>query len=172
MYLNSGSNYYLIPLENVIIYTQSGLSIKNPNFKIRLLSYAEFKKVTTLIEAKASNTEISDEIFTACFLGILGFEDEVVDFDATPLAIQLIADSIYLRTQQAIVRPEITFNNFLISTNLFDIWCGLVANILNIPFEDVVVKPVDEVIRLYSLAYLVSNRAIAPIAAEEPEKNK
>lgn len=167
MYLQSGSNYNLIPLKNIIIYTESGMAIQNPNFKVRLLTYSEFTKVDTLIKAKADSLEISEEIFTACYLGLLGFEEEVINLDATPIVLQTISDAIYTHSQAAIYKPDQLFSNFLNTMNLFDIWCGLIANILNIPFEDVILKPVDEVIRLYTIAYLASNRSIAPIQLEE-----
>lgn len=167
MFLQSGSNYHILQMNNVIVYTESGLAIQNPNFKLRLLTYSEFSKVATLIDAKADSLEVAEEVFTACYLGILGFENEILNLDATPLALQLISDTIYTNSQIAIYTPDKLFSKFLDTTNLFDLWCGIAANILNIPFEDIVQKPVDEVIRLYTLAYLVTNRNIAPIQLEE-----
>lgn len=167
MYLQSGTNYYIIPFPNVVVYTQSGLTIKNPNIKIRLLTYPELSKLQVLIESGITLSEINEEIFTACYLGLLGFEEETLLLDETPYLVETVGLKLYEESIKIVSDPPRYFNSCLNNFNVFDIWCGIIANVLNLNFDEVCLKPVNEIIRLYSIAYMVSNKTIQPIALEE-----
>ncbi len=163
MFLNSGLSYYNVVLNNRIIYTEKGLQIKNPSFKIRLLTYAEYAKIDIMRKANVPPSDIYEDIFTACYLGILGFEDETLNAEETGLLIDTLGALIFKESSKYFTNPEYHFNTASNDISKFDIWCGFIARILNLNYDDVKQKPIDEIIRLYSLSFIVSGGTIPHI---------
>lgn len=172
MYLASGSNYYIIPFVKRIVYTESGIAIQNPNFKVRLLTYSELSKVLMLLEAETDNFKIQEEIFTACCSGVLEFENEVILLDECAGIVDEVASKIYEESLATVNNPPQYFNSSLDTCTSIEVWAGNVANILNMNYMYVLALPVNEVIRLYAIAYLVSGRNIPPIEIHEEKVSK
>ena len=172
MYLTSGTNYYIIPFVKRIVYTKSGIAIQNPNFKVRLLSYSEISKVLMLKEANTDYFQINEEIFSACCLGILDFEKEVLLLEDSAGIVDEIANKIYKESIAVMQDPPAYFEASLTNCTMIEIWAGAVSSILNMDYEHVMNKPISELIRLYAIAYLVSNKSIPPIEIHKEVESK
>lgn len=172
MYLNSGSNYYIIPLENRDILTVDGYRVNSPNFKVRLLSYSELNKIEIMKQSAMSVFDTNEEIFNCCVLGILGYEGIEFDFHAHGIVIDSIASKVYEESIKAIQDPVESFNTALDKMGAFDMWAGHVSSILHINYIEVLKLPAAEVLRLYAIAYLVSGQTIPAIAIQEKTESK
>jgi hypothetical protein len=146
---------------------QSGLIIKNPTIKVRLLNYSEFAKVQYLKQAGESELKIAEEIFACCYLGILEHEDEVLEADKTAFFIDMIASKVLQDTQRIVLQHEDYFVDTLRTLSKVEVWAGYVAKTLNHTYTDVLEKPVDELLRLYAVAHLVSRGEVPSLVSEE-----
>lgn len=172
MYLSSGNNYYLIPLENRDILTVDGYRVNSPNFKVKLLSYSELNKIEIMKQSKMELHDIHDEIFSACFLGILGYEEIDFDFEHHGAVIDTIAEKVYIESIKCVQDPIETFNTLLNTLSAFDVWAGHVSSVLKIDFREVTKLPAHEIIRLYTIAYVVSGYTIPAIEKQETTESK
>lgn len=171
MYLKAGSNYYLIPFVNRVVYTKSGLIIKNPNFKVRLLSISELSKVEILKQSKVDEAVIYEQIYDICFLGLMGFDSEEFLKDDLAFIVTEIGRLVYNKTISITTDMPKEFNNCLEEITSVEVWSGYISNILNMNYKDIITKGIDEIIKLYAIAYVCSNKTIPPIALAESNVN-
>lgn len=165
MLLESKENYRIFKLEGRSINTKDGIKVTNPIVKTRLLSISELTKVQMMVDANESEDSIFEEIFGCCYLGLLGISDEsIIDINSLPLIVNTLAALVLTESREICQNIDTYFTN-IITTSLYptEVWAGYIANILNIEYYTVLNKPVDELVRLYTIAYIVSGKTIPPI---------
>lgn len=163
MFLDSGVNYYIIPFNNRVVYTQSGLIIKNPTIKVKLLSLSEYTKINTLKNAKERDSVINEEIFNSCYLGLLGFEEEVLNAEDSGFLVDTVANYVLQESSKRFLEPAKEVEEYEKVLTKPEIWSGYISNILNIPYDQVILKPIDELIRLYTICFIVAGGTIPNI---------
>ena len=168
MFLESKENYRIFKLEGRSLTTKDNLIVTNPIIKTRLLSISELSKIQMMVDANESEDLIFEEIFSCCYLGLLGISDEsVIDLNTIPLLVNTLA-SLVLTESRSICQNIDKYFNEIITNSIYptETWAGFIANILHIDYYTVLNKPVDELVRLYTVAYVVSGRSIPPIAED------
>lgn len=173
MYLTSGSDYYLAVLEGIDVTCKSGLVIRSPNIKFRLLTLSELSKTEVMKASGMLNININDEIVDLAVLGIIGFEGEKIDFENSPAFVaDHLADKIRLNTKTILEDLEGAYNEFITTLNLIEIFAMIVSYYSNTSYENVMNLSLDEVIKRYTICSKAFPHVVPPIKFEEEKSSK
>ena len=152
MYLDTGSDYYLISLPNKKVNLKNGIIVTNPSFRIRYLTLSELSKVEHMLEAGFQNTSINEEVFYKVILNLVGYEDHEIDLDNSDAFIfesivsQIISHSFFL-----INNKVQAFNHFRNQVTWIEACARIVAFYTHNKSQDVMRWPIDEIIREYAI---------------------
>lgn len=173
MYLKSGVDYYVVVLEGIEVTCISGLRIMSPNIKFRLLSYPDLSKINLMLQSGMSKEDIYEEVCKKSILGIIGFDDEFVDFDNSPAGIVgHIGFKILENSKQITNDIEESFNILSSSTSLYERISMVVSYYSNIKYEDAQQLPLDELIKRYAICSMAFPNTVPPIVLEKEEESK
>lgn len=173
MYLNSGVDYLLIVLDGIEVTCQSGLRIRSPNIKFKLLSYPDINKVNLMITSGMKEEDINEEIFKKCVIELIGFPEEVIDIDESPAGIvDHIATKIKYNSNALLSNIEETYQHMVSIASLYERMALVVAHYTNNTYEYTQQLPVDELIKRYTLCSIAFGRDVPPIEFEKEEETK
>lgn len=173
MYLKSGVDYYVVVLEGIEVTCISSLRIMSPNIKFRLLSYPDLSKINLMLQSGMSKEDIYEEVCKKSILGIIGFDDEFVDFDNSPAGIVgHIGFKILENSKQITNDIEESFNILSSSISLYERISMVVSYYSNIKYEDSQQLPLDELIKRYAICSMAFPNTVPPIVLEKEEESK
>lgn len=170
MYLTSGIDYYVVVLEEIDVFCKSGLQIRSPNIKFKLLSYPDLNKVMLMEQSGIGVEKINEEIVEKSVLGIIGFDNEFINYDESPAGVvDQLAYKILENSRKLILNLEEAFNTLSASASMFEQMSLVVARFTNNTYEYTQQLPLDELIKRYALCTKAFPND-APIIAKEEEK--
>ena len=173
MFLTSGSNYYSVPLTDIIINCKSGMRIPNPNIQFKLLSISDLNKIDLMTASKINDEEIYEEICGKCILNILHFPQEVIDFDNSPAGIvEHIGGKILYHSRQVVTDLPKSFELFSTTVTVFDQIYAFVSRYTCTPIKEVREYPIDFLLREYSILQASFPNEVLPISSEEDQVSK
>ena len=152
MYLSSGENYFLVSLPNMKVKCKSGIMITGPNIKVRLLSYSEASKCISMTNSGMNQLLINDEIVEKVVLGVIGFDGEVIDFEASDAGLcDALAERIMMESVYILNNIDLAYERIAPSVTWVETICCIVSNRMSTPYTDVLNLPIDEVIKRYAI---------------------
>lgn len=173
MYLKSGVDYYVVVLDGIEVTCVSGLRIISPNIKFRLLSYPDLSKINLMLQSGMSKEDIYEEVCKKSILGLIGFNEEVIDFDNSPAGVVgHIGFKILENSKQIINDIEESFNVLSNSISLYERISMVVSYYSNNKYEDVQQLPLDELIKRYAICSIAFPNSVPPIVLEKEEESK
>ena len=173
MYLKSGVDYYVVVLEGIEVTCVSGLRIISPNIKFKLLSYPDLSKVNLMLQSGMSKEDIYEEICKKSIKGIIGFDSEEIDFDASPAGIVgHIGFKILENSNQITNDIEESFNTLSGSVSLYERISMVVSYYTNNTYEDAQQLPLDELVKRYAICSMAFPNTVPPIVLEKEEESK
>lgn len=173
MYLTSGVDYYVVVLEEIDVFCNSGLQIRSPNIKFKLLSYPDLNKVMLMEQSGISKDKINEEIVNKSIVGIIGFESETINLDESPAGVvDQLAYKILENSRKIVTDLETAFNELANSCSMFEQICLVVSNYTNNTYEYTQQLPLDELIKRYALCHMAFPSVVPPIAKEKEVESK
>lgn len=173
MYLNTGVDYYLATLPDIIVVCKSGLRIRSPNIKFKLLSYPDLNKIELMVTSGMNRLDINDEICSKCILGIVGFDNEEIDFSESPCFVSdYIATKIENNSRTIINDVEKAFTSLSGSSSLYERLSLVVAHYTNNSYEFTQKLPIDELVKRYALCSMSFPNVVPPIEFEEEKESR
>lgn len=172
MYLNSGTDYYLVVLTDIEIVCKSGLIIRSPNIKYKLLSYPDINKIEIMTVSKMKQSDIYDEICKKCIVELIGFKDQEIDFNLSPAGIvEHIAFKIKENSRKIIEDIEQSYQKMTELCSLYERMAMVVAYYTNNTYEYTQQLPIDELLKRYTLCSIAFPN-VPPIEFEKEEESK
>ena len=172
MYLNSGTDYYIVVLKDLTIVCKSGLHIISPNIIIKLLSYPDINKLEMMQTSGMKEWDINEEICSKCIISIIGFETETIDLDESPAGIiDHIATKIKLNSLIVIEDLPKTYIQMASICSILERLAMVVAHYSNNTYEYTQQLPIDELLKRYAICSLIF-RDVPPIESTEEEESK
>ena len=173
MYLKSGIDYYIVVLQEVDIVCTSGLIIRSPTIKFKLLSYPDLNKIGMMTASRMKDSDINEEVCNKCIIHIVGFEEEIIDFDESPAGIvDHIGSKIRENSVSVIDDLETTFEQMVRLASMFERISLVVAHYTNNTYEYCQGLPVDELMKRYAICSLAFPAQVPPIVFEKEEESK
>ena len=169
MYLKSGEDYWLIPLIDKKVICTDGSLIKSPNVKVRLLNYFELSKCISMQDTGMNELDINEEICEVCVLGMIGFDHKKIDFLKSDAFIcDTIANKIVNESYLVLQDLPKAYSALVSTVSEVERLAAIVSHYLHIPYTQVSLMPVDEIVKKYSICAL-SFPGLAPIEYAEEE---
>lgn len=173
MYLKSGTDYYMVPLEGIDVICKSGLIIRSPNIKFKLLSYPDLNKIDLMFSSGMRESDINEEICNKCIECILGFEDEVLNYEETPAGVfDHIGTKIRLNSLTIIDNIEETYQKYLTVLSIYERLALVVSHYTATPYDLVKEYPIDELFKRYTLCSLAFPNTVPAIELQEEKVSK
>jgi hypothetical protein len=173
MYLTSGVDYYVVVLEEIDIVCKSGLIIRSPNIQFRLLSYPDINKVMLMEQSGLPSNKINEEVFNKCIIGIIGFNDEQIDFEESPAGIiDHLSHKILTNSKKLIENIEESFAALSESASLYERLALVVSHYTNNSYEFTQQLPIDELIKRYALCAQAFPQTVPPLVFEKEEESR
>ena len=173
MFLTSGSAYYSIPLQGITVRSTTGEQIHSPNIRFKLLSVSDLSKVDLLMTSKLSMSEIYEEICGKCILGVLYYEDVVIDFDQSPAGVlEHLGQKILHHSRELLTDIQKTFEIFSSNVTLLDQIQAFVSRYTVTPIADVRELPLDQLLRDFSIIQSTFPHEVQPIVLEEEQVSR
>lgn len=170
MLLGSGVDYYILPLDDLDIQCKSGLCIRSPTLKYRLLSYPDINKVEILLRSGKDIDVVYEEVCIDKIETIMGYPDEVVDFDNSPAGlVPHLGRKIIDNSRLVLEDLEKSFLQLSESLTILDRLSIVVSNHTNEAYTQVKQLPIDELLKRYALCCI--SFGYPPIQSKE-EVNK
>lgn len=166
MFLGTGIDYYVVPLEGIDIVCKSGAMIRSPLLKVKLLSYPDFNKVELLIRSGRDIDYIYEEVCNHRIESIIGYEQEEIDFNESPAGVLLHIGKKLLDNSRIVLEDLVkSYEELSNSVTLLEQISMIVANHSNHTYEYTKSLPIDELIKRYAICSATFN--YAPIQNEE-----
>ena len=173
MYLTSGIDYYVVVLEDIDVICKSGLRIRSPNIQFRLLSYPDLNKIILMEQSGLANDKINDEIFNKCIIGIIGFDNEHIDFEESPAGIvDHLSHKILVNSKKLIENIEESFQVISESASIYERLALVVSHYTNNTYEFTQQLPLDELIKRYALCSQAFPGLVPALVFEKEEESK
>ena len=130
----------------------NGIYYNNLTFVIRLLTYDELSRINSIQTQDALiNLVLEEDVFQLTLLEVVGIEDEI-DLDSMEAGIVstisgavINCSNFYFQDVEAGVAKEMQ------ESNIFNQMQLVVAKNFNIQFKDILVMPIDELVRKFAL---------------------
>ena len=174
MYLSSGVDYYVVALEGIeVVCKKSCLRLKSPNIKFKLLSYPDLNKINLMMSSGMSEEDIHEEVCNKCILGIVGFDNEIIDFDESPAGIVGHIGFKILENSKTLLNDiEESFQILSQGCSLYERLSLVVAHYTNNTYEYCQCLPIDELIKRYALCSMAFPDKVPPIEFEREEESR
>lgn len=172
MYLNSGTDYYVVSLEGLEVVCKSKLRIMSPNVKFKLLSYSDLNKIQLMRSSGMKKEDAYEEICNKCIIGIIGFENEEINFDESPAG---IVDHIGLKIMHnsSILTQDIeeSFASVMSGVSIYERLAMVVARYSGNSYEFCQQLPLDDLLKRYAICHLAFPNDVPPIVFEKEEES-
>lgn len=135
-----------IDLGDRVDYIEQGTVIAS------LMSIDEIKRYEGLpLEAQR---QVSDAIMTEKIVEIVGHTGKRLDFNFGPAGLSsFLLNALYAKSLQYVSNTVPEFALALENVTLYDQMAAVISNRLTIPFTEVILYPVNEVVRLYAICF-------------------
>ena len=173
MYLNSGVDYYLVVLKDIVVHLKSGLSIVSPSIKFKLLSYPDLNKISIMEASGMAESSINEEVCEKCIIGVEGFDGDAIDFDESPAGIvDHISTKIKYNSLIILNQIEEAYNSFVVSSSLLERMSIVVSYYTNNSYEVTQQLPVDELVKRYTICSLAFPQQVPPLILKTEEESR
>lgn len=168
MLLGTGVDYYIVPLEGIDITCKSGVMIRSPIIKFKLLSYPDLNKIELLSRSGKSAEYIYEEVCNNKIECILGHEGQVIDFDNSPAGVLIHLGRKLVDNSRTVLEDLVTsYSSLAESVTILDQIAMIVSNHSNNTYEYTKDLPVDELLKRYAICVTCFN--YSPIEPTEED---
>ena len=152
MFLGKNDSYYSYPFPGLILKFEDDSSMVHPTIMFKLLTPRDIERVRILENSKANQNEIHEEICRRCIIGILYFEDKVIDYNNSPAGLlKAIAEAIINKSKRIVLDLPSTFEVVKETVTIVDTMSAIVSRYTSTPIRDVREYPIDKLIKEFAI---------------------